>query len=465
MNFDFQAYVDRINGLAGIYSFDILPDGSYSEIRLMAIRGGVQGMGSDAPKFYPGIPWRKYYTDLNFESYIYKCGTTNGFLYSYTNAHGHWVKGFYMPLSLTENGSDTENDAEDKPKTVYCLYTGTFSAQFESDAMSGHSPEAAAAVTNISVKLHETQNYHRAMASAVSEIKKVCGAENCALYTVDISTQHCCFINSDGVQDRALEQFSKEMSRAPYEIAAAWERDLDDSDCLLLDDLSILQERDPKWYRSLSEHGVRNIILFAVRNNQTLVGFIWAANYDAAKMVQIKETLELTSFLIAAVISNHQLVSWLEEKSTVDGLTQLLNRNALNERVEKIALGEAELPNDMGVVLADLNGLKNVNDDEGHDAGDKLLIRAAALLKLAFGDHEIYRAGGDEFFIFCPNITEEALMQQVQQLRTLADGTPDVRLAIGAVYVSDDYDIREVMHTADELMYADKQEYYRLHPE
>ncbi|WP_303837708.1 hypothetical protein [Ruminococcus flavefaciens] len=43
------------------------------------------------------------------------------------------------------------------------------------------------------------------------------------------------------------------------------------------------------------------------------------------------------------------------------------------------------------------------------DAGDKLLIRAAALLKLAFGDYEIYRAGGDEFFIFCPDISEAQL--------------------------------------------------------
>lgn len=36
MNFDFQAYVDSINGMAGIYSFDVFPDGSYSEIRLMS---------------------------------------------------------------------------------------------------------------------------------------------------------------------------------------------------------------------------------------------------------------------------------------------------------------------------------------------------------------------------------------------------------------------------------------------
>ena len=52
MNFDFQAYVDRINGMAGIYSFDVLPDGSYSEIRLMAIRGGVQGMDPYALTYF-----------------------------------------------------------------------------------------------------------------------------------------------------------------------------------------------------------------------------------------------------------------------------------------------------------------------------------------------------------------------------------------------------------------------------
>lgn len=465
MSFDFQGYVDSINGMAGIYSFDILPDGSYSEVRLMAIRGGVQGMGPDAPKFYPGIPWRKYYTDLNFESYIYKCASSNEFLYSYTNAHGHWVKGFYMPMLIPENETDAVPQKDGQTKTMYCLYTGTFSAQFESDSMSGHSPEVAAAVTNISVKLHETQNYHQAMAATMGELQKVCGAVRCMLYTVDSNSQHCTLIDNSGVLDEYLEQFSSEMGRSPYEIALAWENDLDDSDCLLLDDLSILQQRDPEWYRSLCDHGVKNIILYAVRNNQTLVGFIWASNYDAAKMVQIKETLELTAFLISAVIANHQIVYQLELKSTVDGLTQLLNRNAMNERVDGLIGGKEDIPQKMGVVLADLNGLKTINDVEGHDAGDKLLIRAAALLKLAFGDYEVYRAGGDEFFVFCPDVTEEKLDQLVQQLYCLANSTPDISFAVGSAFVTGDFDIHSVMKIADERMYMDKQEYYRLHPE
>lgn len=460
MDFDFQAYVDRINGMSGIYSFDVLPDGSYSEIRLMAIRGGVQGMGPGAPEFYPGIPWRRYYTDLNFESYIYKSASFNEFLYSYTNAHGHWVKGFYMPMELPD--SDVPSDSG--VKTLYCLYTGTFSAQFEPESMAGHSPEVAAAVTNISVRLHETQNYHQAMAAAMGELQKACGSASCMLYTVDSGQQRCTLISSDGVQKEYLDVLCQKMSRSPFEIAAAWENDLDDSDCLMLDDLDIIKERDPLWYESMKSYDMKNIILYGVRNNHNLVGFIWAANYDAAKMVQIKETLELTSFLIAAVIVNHQLVSQLEVKSSMDGLTQLFNRNAMNDRVDKLVSDKAKKPERMGVVLADLNGLKLINDDEGHDAGDKLLIRAAALLKVAFGDYEIYRAGGDEFFVFCPEIAEDDLERQVGQLLSLANSTPDVSFAVGSVYISGDYDIRDAMKTADEKMYKHKQEYYQQNP-
>ena len=87
------------------------------------------------------------------------------------------------------------------------------------------------------------------------------------------------------------------------------------------------------------------------------------------------------------------------------------------------------------------------------------------LLKIAFGDYEIYRAGGDEFVIFCLDITEEKFNAQVAQLRALADNTTDVSFAVGTVYCTGEYNITSAMQTADENMYKDKKEYYRLHPE
>lgn len=462
----YQDYVEKINGLAGIYSFDIMTDGSFSEIRLIALNkqnGGVLTMNPDAPPFYPGIPWRTYYTDINFERYIYNCASTNNLLYSYTNAHGYWLKGFYLPLDVNEPENDNKSD--EKPKTVYCLYVGTFSPQLESDAMAKHSLEVSSAVMNISVKLHETQNYRQAMAAAINEIKKVCDAEKSALYTVNNNTQKCCFINENGVQDEIMEKLTGEMQRTPYELAMAWEKDLAESDCLLLDDLSVIRERDPIWYDSLCEHNISNLVLYAVRFKQALIGFIWVANFDTTKMIQIKETLELSSFLIGTVIANHQLFSHLKTMSTIDRLTQVNNRNAMNERIDKYVSGEVELPDSMGIVYADLNGLKKVNDTKGHEAGDMFLSRAASLLKLAFGDYEIYRVGGDEFVVLCPDINKDKMEERMTQLRALTTNTPDVSFAVGYGWFTGDYDLNAALQTADERMYENKAEYYRLNKE
>ena len=265
--------------------------------------------------------------------------------------------------------------------------------------------------------------------------------------------------------DELLNGIAADMECSPHELAERWEKVLAMSDCLLLEDLAVIKERDPQWYASLKSRGIHNIILYEIRYKQSLVGFVWAANFNTEKLMQIKKTLELSSFLLGAVIQNHQLINRLEERSSVDGLTQVSNRNAMNDRVDKLVSGEDELPETMGIVFADLNGLKNVNDDEGHDAGDRLLTRAAGLLKIAFGDYEIYRAGGDEFVIFMPDTSEDVIEKQAAQLSALTENTADVRFAVGTSYCTGKYDICQAMQLADERMYKDKEEYYRLNPD
>ena len=460
---DYQSWIEGINGLASLYSFDVLDDGTFSEIRLMAVNKqnvGMLQMNPQAPEFYPGIPYRNYWMDLNFESFVYKCASTGQPLYSYVNARGVWLKGFYLPVKDTE----FDDAGTEPPKTFYCLYVISYSDKVESESMSQKSSDVASSVMEISIKLHETPDFYQSMAAAAREIKKICGAEKCSLYTVDQNRRTCSFVGVDGVNDEYLESFAAEMGRSPYEVAEAWERDLALSDCLLLEDLKIIEQRDPEWYRSLKMHDIRNIILYAVRSNQTLVGFIWAANYDVDATDKIKETLELCSFLLAAVIYNHQLLGRLEVKSMVDELTQLKSRNALNERLETYSAGTPDSPKTCGVIFADLNGLKAVNDEKGHEAGDRLLVKAASLLKIGFGDWEIYRAGGDEFVILCPGITEDEMRKQLSSMRALSDSTADVSFAFGTAYCTDD-NIQSAIQTADEQMYIDKAAYYRDHPE
>ena len=116
---DFQSWITNIDGLAGVYAFDILPDGSFSEIRLMAVNKQNEGIlfrRPDAPEFYPGIPYREYWSDVNFEDYVYRCASTGQPLYSYVNAHGFWLKGFYLPV--TEPGTASALRDKTQPGTV-----------------------------------------------------------------------------------------------------------------------------------------------------------------------------------------------------------------------------------------------------------------------------------------------------------------------------------------------------------
>ncbi len=464
---DYQSWIEGINGLASLYSFDILADGSYGEIRLMAVNKQNEGMlhmFPNAPEFYSGIPYRNYWMDLNFESFVYKCAAESQPLYSYVNARGVWLKGFYLPVAEIWD-EDAVPQTPEGARTVYCLYIVTYTKEVEADAMAHRSPEVANAVLDIGLRLHEATDFAQSMAAAAAQIQTFCGAEKCSLYTVDKNKRECRFIDEEGEQRYFLENMAKGMGRTPFEVAECWEKDLALSDCLLLDDLKVIEERDPVWYRSMCSYGIRNLILYAIRYNQSLVGFIWVANYDVSRKEQIKETLELSTFLFAAVIENHQLMARLEKKSARDVLTQVGNRNAMDECISGYMNGARILPDAMGVVFADLNGLKRVNDEEGHDAGDRMLVRAAGLLKIAFGEDTVYRVGGDEFVVLCPEVTEEQMNELITQLKGMAANTNDVSFAVGSVHCSGEYDINAAIQEADERMYQDKKEYYRTHPD
>ncbi|MBR3306094.1 MAG: sensor domain-containing diguanylate cyclase [Lachnospiraceae bacterium] len=464
---DLQTWIESFTGYAGLYSFDIMEDGSFGEILLMAVNArnkDILHLRPDAPEFHPGTPYREYWMDLNFERFVYICGSEFKALYSYVFAHEFWLKGFYIPVTAQW---DTESCPPPPAgaKRVYCLYIASYSKDVETEFMPHRSSDVSNAVMDIGIRLHESRDFYKSMTSVARQIREFCGAERCSLYTVDKGRHECSLINERGLQNEFMETLAADMGRTPYETAEAWERILDGSDCLLLEDLTVIEERDPAWHRSLITNGIRNMILYSIRSNRELVGYIWVANYTLDRINKIKETLELSTFILGAVIENHQLLSRLEIKSTMDELTQVGNRNAMNDFMNAYTEGKSELPETMGVVFADLNGLKRVNDRYGHEAGDKLLTRAAALIKIAFGDDNIFRAGGDEFVIFCPGITEAQMNERVMQLKGLAINTSDVSFACGSIHCRGDYDINAAVREADERMYEDKKEYYRYHPD
>ena len=151
--------------------------------------------------------------------------------------------------------------------------------------------------------------------------------------------------------------------------------------------------------------------------------------------------------------------------STIDLLTGSKNRNAMNNRVAELKDTNVPKPRSIGVIFADLNGLKMINDHAGHAAGDALLKRAVNILCQVFPEDEIYRAGGDEFMILCIDRTSKELEDQIMRLREVCDQDGEVSFSVGYSFDDAQIDILKDMSLADKRMYEDKERYYQKYPE
>lgn len=149
-----------------------------------------------------------------------------------------------------------------------------------------------------------------------------------------------------------------------------------------------------------------------------------------------------------------------------DALTGVLNRHAYTQAL--LELNDAsELPSDLVIFVADINGLKQVNDSLGHTAGDELIIGSARCLEAAFDDKgSCYRTGGDEFAVFAHmghDEVEETLSRLEDETKrwkgalvstlTMSCG---YAIAVDCEGVSAEGLVRE----ADRAMYAVKAAYY-----
>jgi len=149
----------------------------------------------------------------------------------------------------------------------------------------------------------------------------------------------------------------------------------------------------------------------------------------------------------------------LRRAAEEDYLTKLYNRRYFSERLRR-ELDEARRQGrPVALILADLDDLKAVNDELGHEAGDSAIVRAAAVLAANVrGTDVVARLGGDEFGILLPGASREvaqAIAERVSQLDAQA-GTP-LSLTLGLAVFPHDADTSEgLFRAADQDLYRSK---------
>ena len=155
---------------------------------------------------------------------------------------------------------------------------------------------------------------------------------------------------------------------------------------------------------------------------------------------------------IALFVSYVFLILQLTEK---DALTGLLNRQSFYAAVSNDA-------KDLNaIVTIDMNGLKAINDLEGHAAGDiALKTLAGCFMKVSTSKDSVYRLGGDEIVIVCRKVSEEDVQKLVKSIKDTVSETK-YHCAIGYSFCeSGSRDVDEMLKESDEMMYKDKMDYY-----
>ncbi|MGD0584546.1 MAG: diguanylate cyclase [Oryzomonas sp.] len=146
--------------------------------------------------------------------------------------------------------------------------------------------------------------------------------------------------------------------------------------------------------------------------------------------------------------------------STHDSLTNLYNRAYFEAEMSRLAASR-DFP--VSIVIADIDGLKMVNDNYGHDEGDRLIRMAAELLLTAFRAGDVVsRIGGDEFAVLLPRTDHETAQEAVQRIiqeecRSRKEKNGYSRgLSLGVATAHDASEIYAALKLADRRMYQDK---------
>ncbi|MGF6598083.1 diguanylate cyclase (GGDEF)-like protein [Paraburkholderia sp. GAS448] len=173
---------------------------------------------------------------------------------------------------------------------------------------------------------------------------------------------------------------------------------------------------------------------------------------------------DLVLVALTDITARKKAEAYLEFLGKHDVLTKLRNRSFYVDELNRL---ERKGPFPVTVIMADLNGLKRVNDQLGHAAGDALLRRAGEVLAKALETpFHAARIGGDEFAMLLPGTDERGGAAMIDTIRQLVDLNNQfypgstLSFSMGAATCQRGERLEAVVQRADLLMYDEKRAHY-----
>lgn len=238
----------------------------------------------------------------------------------------------------------------------------------------------------------------------------------------------------------------------------------------LADFFSVIQKKEgvlcyemETFYKQLSldrekysRFQINSLMLIPVTGLDGKLSMILGA-YNMKRRWETTDPLKQVSLSFSMAINHYEAYQSLIKMGQVDSLTGLMNRNSFHADMEKFM---EENYRSLACIYMDANGLHEINNHLGHQAGDQMLKAVAEALRVSFRQSRIYRIGGDEFVVLCRDQTKESVESGAKKVRAVLTD-PSYEVSIGIEWRDKDFDLEEMINAAENAMQKDKQSYYR----
>lgn len=252
------------------------------------------------------------------------------------------------------------------------------------------------------------------------------------------------------------ELTKKNLQKIDLDIFSRWKEILNTKNIILFSDCKNELKNNIEEYNFLKSYNINSIIVSPFNTSEDkLIGF----------MVIIEPKKNLNSDIVVRSATTYIMEEKLKQNYTEelykmsysDIMTKTFNRAAYIRDMNKIH-SDNEL--NIGILYADVNGLKETNDTKGHKAGDILIDSAVAILRKYFYRKQdlLYRIGGDEFVVISSDISEKEFHTALANLKDILKS--NWILSCGGKWFKSINDIDQSTKDAEKEMYKHKAEYY-----
>ncbi len=222
-----------------------------------------------------------------------------------------------------------------------------------------------------------------------------------------------------------------------------------------IQDIEQIRNTYPSTYSLLKPQKIDSLVAGAILDDGELKGFIGIDNPTAESVPLLAQVLKALGGYMGPQLKRRDLYCRFNQMSYRDLLTGAYNYNAMIEQTVN-----ARKWRSLGVVYCDINGLKEANNTQGRDAGNRLIQECYHILKQSLNTDWLYRVGGDEFVAFYQDTDEGAVKRDVDVLR-LAAMQSICQVSIGYAWSNQQpIETEQIMNRAEALMYVEKECYY-----